>query len=72
MNVFLAGIIQGSKVEAEIHSQDWRGPIRELLARHVPDAEVYCHYSEHPDSITYDLPEILATFEDGLQRVRAC
>ena len=27
MEVFLAGIIQGSKIEAEIHSQDWRGPI---------------------------------------------
>lgn len=72
MDIFLAGIIQGSKVEAEIHSQDWRGPIRGLLAKHLPDAQVYCHYSEHPNSITYDLPEIHATFEDGLARARAC
>ncbi|HUS92866.1 MAG TPA: hypothetical protein VM695_13490 [Phycisphaerae bacterium] len=72
MKVFLAGIIQGSKVAAEIHPQDWRGPIRDLLERHLPKAEVYCHYGEHPNSITYDLPEILATFEDGLERARAC
>jgi hypothetical protein len=72
LKVFLAGIIQGSKVVAEIHPQDWREPIRRLLTRYVPAAEVYCHYSEHPNSITYDLPAICATFEDGIARARAC
>lgn len=71
MNIFLAGIIQGSKVAAEIHRQDWRKPIRQLLARYVPDADVYCHYSEHPESITYDLPKIVETFADGLVRAIA-
>jgi hypothetical protein len=72
LKVFLAGIIQGSKVEVEIHPQDWREPIRLLLARHLPAAEVYCHYSQHPNSITYDLPEIRATFDEGIARARAC
>ena len=72
MKVFLAGIIQGSLVEAKIHKQDWREPIRQALARHVPDAEVYCHYSEHPHSITYDLPAIRDTFRDGLRRAGTC
>ena len=72
MNVFLAGIIQGSKVPAEIHPQHWRQRLRDVLARRLPDAEVYCHYSRHPNSITYDLPEIRATFEDGLSRAAAC
>ena len=72
MKIFLAGIIQGSKVAAEIHRQDWRQPIRRLLASHVPDADVYCHYSEHPESITYELPQIIETFEDGLARAIAC
>jgi hypothetical protein len=72
MEIFLAGIIQGSKVEAEIHPQDWRAAVRDLLARYAPDAEVYCHYSEHPHSITYELREIRATFEDGLRRARRC
>lgn len=72
MNVFLAGIIQGSLVEATINNQDWREPIKQTLARHVPQAKVYCHYSEHPNSITYDLPEIRTTLADGIARAAAC
>ncbi|MFP4053948.1 MAG: hypothetical protein ACLFV7_08810 [Phycisphaerae bacterium] len=68
MNVFLAGIIQGSKVAAEIHAQDWREPIKAALEQHVPHAEVYCHYTCHPNSITYELPQIRETLEDGIAR----
>jgi len=72
MKVFLAGIIQGSLVEAEIHEQDWREPLKRALADHLPDAEVYCHYSEHPHSITYDLPDIRRTLAEGNRRAAAC
>ncbi len=72
MKVFLAGIIQGSIVEAAIHSQDWRGPISQAITRHIPGADVYCHYSEHPNSITYDLPDIRATLADGIARAADC
>ncbi len=71
MKVFLAGIIQGSLVEAAIHEQDWREPIKDILSRHVPGADVYCHYSEHPNSITYDLAEIRRTLTDGIERAAA-
>ena len=71
MNIFLAGIIQGSKVGEDIHAQDWRGPIIEAVGRHLPEAEVYCHFTEHPNSITYEADKILATFQDGLRRVIA-
>ena len=72
MKVFLAGIIQGSIPAARIHDQDWRGPIRRVLKKHLPDADVYCHYSAHPNSITYDLPEIRATLADGIRRAAEC
>jgi len=72
MDVFLAGIIQGSKIEAEIHDQDWRGPIRSAIARHLPGANVYCHYGMHPQSITYELPDIRETLADGNRRAAAC
>ena len=72
MKVFLAGIIQGSIAEAKIHPQDWRGPIKEVLSRCLPQAEVYCHYTRHPQSIAYDLPQLKATLEDGLRRAREC
>ena len=72
MNVFLAGIIQGSLSEATIHDQDWRTPIKRILVAHHPDADIYCHDSVHPNSITYDLPEIKTTLTDGFQRSADC
>ena len=72
MNVFLAGIIQGSLVEARIHDQDWRSPIQAALERHLPGADVYCHYSLHPNSITYRLPQIRKTIDEGNHRAAAC
>lgn len=65
MKVFLAGIIQGSLAEPVIHDQDWREPIKAAFAAHLPQAEVYCHYTRHPDSITYELPEIRETLATG-------
>jgi len=70
--VFLAGIIQGSLVEADIHHQDWRDPIKVSLAHHLPNADVYCHYTQHPNSITYDLPKIRETFAEGNRRAGEC
>lgn len=72
MNVFLAGIIQGSLVEASIHRQDWREPIKHALKKYVPHARVYCHYSMHPNSITYDLPKLKETFAEGNRRAGEC
>jgi len=72
MNIFLAGIIQGSHVEAKIHAQDWRTPITDALEKHLPDADVYCHYSVHPRSITYEMPDIRKTFQEGLDQARTC
>lgn len=71
MNIFLAGIIQGSKTGEDVHAQNWRTPIIEAVARHIPEAEVYCHFTQHPNSITYEGDKILDTFEDGLRRVIA-
>ncbi len=72
MDVFLAGIIQGSKIEAEIHDQDWRGPIKAAIAKYLPTANIYCHYGRHPQSITYELPDIRETLADGNRRAAAC
>ncbi|HAM35443.1 MAG TPA: hypothetical protein DEB40_05145 [Elusimicrobia bacterium] len=68
IRIFLAGIIQGSIAEAKIHSQDWREPIKAALARHLPEAEIYCHYSEHPNSISYGLAQIKETLQDGIEK----
>ena len=72
MEVFLAGIMQGSMVELAIHPQDWREPIRQLLGRYLRDANVYCHYSQHPNSVSYELPRVRATMADGIERAGRC
>ncbi len=72
MNIFLAGVMQGSKVDPTIHTQDWREPIKAAISEHLPEAEVYCHFSCHPNSIDYELPEIRTTFAEGLGRAAEC
>lgn len=72
MKVFLAGIIQGSRAEATIHDQDWRDTVKRSLAEHLPEAQVYDHFSLHPTSIEYDLPLIRSTFAEGLRHVVEC
>lgn len=72
MKVFLAGIIQGSIPRDGIHDQDWREPIKRALADHLPQADVYCHYSRHPYSITYELSEIRRTLAEGNRRAAEC
>jgi hypothetical protein len=72
MEVFLAGIMQGSMVEAKICSQDWREPISRAILRHLPLANIYCHYSRHRGSIGYELESIHRVFEDGVRRASEC
>jgi hypothetical protein len=72
MRVFLAGIMQGSFQEMRIVDQGWRDAIKASLARHVPGAEVYCHFEAHPESVSYGHPEIVRTLKDGFRRAAEC
>jgi len=72
MDVFLAGVIQGSLVEAAIHEQTWRDQIKAVLDAYMPAANVYCHYTRHPESLAYDLPQIRQTFAEGNRRAGEC
>ena len=53
MNIFLAGIIQGSIAEDRIHQQDYRPALKAMLARALPDAAVFCPIENHPNSLAY-------------------
>ncbi len=54
MRIFLAGIMQGSHVEAVVHDQDYRTHLTQLLEQHLPDAHVYDPRAHHAESIAYD------------------
>ena len=54
MRVFISGIMQGSRTDGEIDSQDYRHEIAHMLRRHVPKVDVLDPLELHPDSVTYD------------------
>jgi hypothetical protein len=54
MRIFLAGIMQGSHRGADLHDQDYRDRIRTVLSEHVPDAELFCPFDQHRNSLEYD------------------
>ena len=53
MRIFLAGIMQGSHRGAKLHGQDYRGQLKDLLAEHMPESEVYDPLTDHADSLEY-------------------
>jgi len=54
MKIFLAGIMQGSHLGFVLHSQDYRARLRQMLCRHLPNAEVYDPFADHSNSLDYD------------------
>jgi len=60
--------MQGSIVESKIHSQEWRKPLRGVLERYLPNCRIYCHYSNHPNSVNYDGNDVRTTLEQGVAR----
>ena len=54
MEIFLAGIIQGSERGTSVHDQGYRKRIRAVLAEALPGAAIYSPAEEHPDSVFYD------------------
>lgn len=68
MQFFIAGIIQGSIEELEVHSQEYRVRIREMLKKHFPEAEVFCPVEHHPNSLYYAFEKGQRTFFDLMAR----
>ena len=54
MQFFIAGIMQGSHVEAVLHGQDYREQLTTLLGRFYPDSDIYDPRLEHRESLHYD------------------
>jgi hypothetical protein len=54
MRFFLAGIMQGSHLAAVLHNQAYRERLKQLLASHFPQAEIYDPLADHSDSLDYD------------------
>jgi hypothetical protein len=62
MRIFLAGIMQGSHLGAVLHNQDYRGRLKQLLALHLPQADVYDPLADHTSSLDYDADQGRSVF----------
>lgn len=56
MQVFIAGIMQGSRLDRYIDDQGYRQVIAEGIVAHYPDAEIVDPNELHPNGVAYDDP----------------
>lgn len=54
MQIFLAGIIQGSELGTSVHDQRYRRRIRAVLREVFPESVIYSPAEEHPGSVSYE------------------
>jgi hypothetical protein len=71
LRVFLCGIIQGSRPDLSVHEQSYRRELRRLVEKHLPEAEVYCPVSLHPESPSYDDPRAFEVLEESVEAAKA-
>ncbi len=62
MRFFIAGIMQGSHSNTDLHDQDYRTMIREAILDQFPEADVYDPYSNHTSSVSYSDDQGSAVF----------
>ena len=60
MRVFIAGIMQGSRLDKDVEDQSYRERIASALRARAPDVDILDPWALYPDSPTYD-------FERGKQ-----
>jgi len=62
MQVFIAGIMQGERLDDQIDSQSYRLRIAKALRDHVPGVIITDPWAMHPNSVNYDADTARHTF----------
>lgn len=62
MNVFIAGVMQGTRRGSGIVSQEYRDQIAEVLRAHVPNVDIWDPNLLHPNGVNYDRAKAKRTF----------
>jgi hypothetical protein len=62
MRVFLAGIIQGSRSDLDVHDQGYRGFVSAVLREVVPHIEIVDPHTSHPERFGLSQVEQRAIF----------
>jgi len=62
LRVFISGIMQGSLPGVEVHGQEYRSAIREIILASHPGAEIIDPWELYPQSPSYDAERGKRTF----------
>lgn len=62
MHIFIAGVMQGSRLDDQIHEQDYRLRITEAIRDHIPEAHISDPWALDPGSVDYDAQRARETF----------
>jgi hypothetical protein len=64
MHVFIAGVMQGERLDDQVDDQQYRVRIAEALQTHLPDVQISDPWAMNPGSVDYDEVRARRTFLD--------
>lgn len=64
MHVFIAGVMQGERLDDQVDDQHYRTRITEALQTHLPDVQIIDPWALNPGSVNYDEVRARRTFLD--------
>jgi len=62
MHVFIAGVMQGKRLDNQIDAQDYRLRIGGAIREHIPEVEIIDPWASNPHSVNYDEQRARHTF----------
>ena len=62
MHIFIAGVMQGSRLDDQIDEQDYRLAIKHALEEHIPDVQITDPWALNPHSVKYNEDRARETF----------
>ncbi len=68
--IFIAGVIQGSKRNLDIHDQAYRYSIKNILMEAFPNSTLFCPVENHPNSTSYGDKKSKAVFFKHIEILR--
>ncbi len=69
---FLAGVIQGSRTDAAVESQDYRARVKDAVATKTPARTIYCPVDHHRESPMYDDTDAARVFHHHIDLAARC
>lgn len=64
MHIFIAGVMQGDRIDNQIDDQNYRLQITNALRVHLPDAQIIDPWALNPGSVYYDDARARRVFHD--------